>query len=93
MPVRASLFVDDLAIYCTAYDALSACRYLQKGINAISKWAKLNGLKFSAVKTVAVRFTRSRRAEAIPHLKFEGSILPYENEVKFMGMTLDSKLT
>ena len=53
MPVRASLFVDDLAIYCTAYDALSACRYLQKGINAISKWAKLNGLKFSAVNTVA----------------------------------------
>ena len=25
-PVRASLFVDDLAIYCTAYDAESACR-------------------------------------------------------------------
>ena len=27
-PVRASLFVDDLAIYCTAYDAESACRYI-----------------------------------------------------------------
>ena len=26
--VRASLSVDDLAIYCTAYDAESACRYI-----------------------------------------------------------------
>ena len=27
-PVHAFLFVDDLAIYCTAYDAESACRYI-----------------------------------------------------------------
>ena len=92
-PVRASLFVDDLAIYCTAYDAISACRYLQKSINAISKWAKINGFKFSAIKTVAVRFTRRRREEVIPHLKLDGNILPYANDVKFLGMTFDSKLT
>ena len=56
-PVRASLFVDDLAIYCTVYDAESACRYIQKSINSISKWAKHNGFKFSTSKTVAIRFT------------------------------------
>ena len=33
-PARASLFVDDLAIYCTAYDAESACMYMQKSINS-----------------------------------------------------------
>ena len=32
-PVCASFFVKDLAIYCTAYDAASACRYIQKSIN------------------------------------------------------------
>ena len=57
-PVRASLFVDDLAIYCTAHDAESACRYIQKSINSISKWAKHNGFKFSASKIVAIRFTK-----------------------------------
>ena len=36
-PVLTSLFVDDLAIYCTAYDAESACRYIQKSINSISE--------------------------------------------------------
>ena len=35
--VRASLFVDDLAIYFTAYDAESACRYIQNSINSLSK--------------------------------------------------------
>ena len=92
-PVRASLFVDDLAIYCTAYDAISACRYVQKAINAVSKWAKMNGFKFSAIKTVAIRFTRCRRKEVIPNLKLDDMILPFADDVKFLGMTFDSKLT
>ena len=92
-PVRASLFVDDLAIYCTAYGAESDCRYIQKSINSISKWAKHNGFKFSTSKTVAIRFTRCKRQEAVPHLKLDGSILPYADEVKFLGMIFDSKLT
>ncbi|XP_066962151.1 uncharacterized protein [Macrobrachium rosenbergii] len=91
-PVRASLFVDDLVIYCTTYDAISACRYLQKAIDSVSKWAKLNGFKFSAIKSVAVRFSSSTRQEVIPNLKLEGSILPYADDVKFLGMTFDSKL-
>ena len=65
-PVHASLFVDDLAIYCTAYDTESACRYVQKFINSISKWAKHYWFKFSTSKTVAIRFTRCKRQEAVP---------------------------
>ncbi len=42
-PVKCSLFVDDLAIYCTSDTAFSACHYLQKSINKISKWADENG--------------------------------------------------
>ena len=92
-PVKASLFVDDFAIYVTSYDAASACHYLQKSINAISKWADENGFRFSSSKTVAVRFTRSTRQEIIPNLKLKDSIIPYEREVKFLGMILDCKLT
>ena len=36
-PVKCSLFVDDFAVYCTSYDASSACGYLQKAIDAIGK--------------------------------------------------------
>ena len=92
-PVKSSLFVDDFAIYVTAYDAISACNYLQKSINAVSKWADEHGFRFSSSKTVAVRFTRCSRRETIPHLKIKDSIIPYEEEVKFLGMTFDYKLT
>ena len=92
-PVRASLFVDDFAIYVTSYDAVTACHHLQKSINAISNWADNHGFRFSQSKTVAVRFTRCTRKETIPNLKLKDSLIPYEKEVKFLGMILDCKLT
>ena len=92
-PVKGTLFVDDFAIYCTGYDATSTCRHVQKSIDAISKWALENGFRFSASKTVAIRFTRRRIYEEVPTLTLNGNILPYENTVKFLGMTLDKKLT
>ena len=91
--VCASLFVDDLAIYCTAYDAESVCRYIQKSINSIRKWAKHTMFKFSTSKTVAIRFSRHRRQDDVPHLKLDGAILPYADEVKFLGIIFDSILT
>ena len=92
-PVKCSLFVDDLAIYCTGYDASSTCQYLQRSINSITKWADDRGFRFSSTKTVAVRFTRCRRIEQVPPLTLKGNTIPYENEAKFLGMIFDHKLT
>ena len=92
-PVMGSIFVDDFAIFITGHDASEVCHHLQKSINALSKWADDSGFKFSASKTVAVRFTRSTRQETVPTLKLKGEVIPYENKVKFLGMTFDSKLT
>ena len=92
-PVKCSLFVDDFVLYCTSYDAASACKYLQKSIDSVSRWADHNGFKFSTTKTVAVRFARCRRKEVVPNLTLKGTILPYEKEVKFLGLIFDSKLT
>ena len=49
-PVCASLFVDDLAIYCTADDAESACRYIQKSINSITDGLSITGSSIPLVK-------------------------------------------
>ena len=91
--VRGSLFVDDLALYCTGYDAVSTCNNMQRAIDAVSHWANENGFKFSDSKTVAVRFCRRRNRETIPTLTLNGTILPYDTEVKFLGMIFDEKLT
>ena len=92
-PVRGSLFVDDLALYCTGYDAVSICRFMQRAIDSVSKWANEHGFKFSESKTVAVRFCRRRTKETIPTLTLNGTILPFSTEVKFLGMVFDEKLT
>ena len=92
-PVEGSLYVDDFAIYCTGYDAESICKHLQTNINKIDKWASNNGFKFSTAKTVAVRFSRSRRIENIPPLLLKGNVIPYEEHVKFLGIKFDQKLT
>ena len=92
-PVKDSLFVDDFTIYCAGYDAISTCRYVQKSLDAVSKWADEHGFTFSPTKTVAVRFTRRRKAEIVPTLKLKDNILPFESKVKCLGMILDEKLT
>ena len=91
--VQGSLFVDDFAIYCSASSAVEACRKIQVALNAASKWADVNGFRFSPQKTKAIRFTRKRRIEEVPTLFLKGNILPYEEEVKFLGVILDKKLT
>ena len=92
-PVKCSLFVDDFLMYVSSYDAATACNYLQKSINEVTKWAEENGFRFSSSKTVAVRFTRMRRIEAVPNLMLNDCIIPYEEQVRFLGIIFDRKLT
>ncbi|MGL4677181.1 MAG: reverse transcriptase domain-containing protein, partial [Brevinema sp.] len=92
-PIKISLFVDDIVIFNSGYDAVSVTTKLQNTIDKITKWAVINGFTFSSTKTIAMRFTRRREREIIPTLKLEGLPLEYGEKVKFLGMTLDSKLT
>ena len=87
-PVRGSLFVDDLALYCTGYDAVSTCQYMQRSIDAVNKWADEHGFRFFASKTVAIRFTRSRNNETIPTPTIIGNILPFERKLNFYAWYL-----
>ena len=70
-------------------------KLMQKAINEAAKWAKENGLQLSPEKTVAILFNKKRAVvdtESIP-LLLEGSPLQYVDTVKYLGITLDSKLT
>ena len=91
--VQGSLFVDDFAVYCSGSNAFEAGRKVQAAIDAASNWAESKGFRFSPQKTKAIRFTRTRKREEIPTLFLKDSILPYEDEVKFLGVIFDKKLT
>ena len=91
--VHGLAYADDFAIVCSRSSALEAGLKIQSAINLATTWARSRGFKFSPGKTKAIRFCRLRRREVIPTLTLEGSILPYEDCVKYLGMVLDQKLT
>ena len=86
------MYADDFILYCSGSSAVEVCRRIQSGINAATNWALQHGFKFSTLKTKAIRFCRLTRREEIPTLFLLGQILPYEEQVKYLGMILDKKL-
>ena len=64
---------------------------LQKMLDSLTAWGKRCGLHFNPEKSVAVVFTRRRKTPPRP-LYIDGKAIPYEKEVKYLGVTLDSKL-
>ncbi|MGL5407107.1 MAG: RNA-directed DNA polymerase, partial [Propionibacteriaceae bacterium] len=91
--VHGLAFADDYAIICSKSTAVEACQKIQTAINASTLWASAKGFKFSPEKTKAIRFCRLRRVEEIPTLFLNDSILPYEDSIKYLGVTFDKKLT
>ena len=65
---------------------------LQKMLKSLVAWGKRCNLKFNAEKTVAVLFTRKRKAPK-HFLTFEGKTLEYSPTVTYLGVVLDAKLT
>ena len=91
--VQGLAYADDFAIFCSKSSAVEACQQIQRAINMASKWTISRGFKFSAEKTQAIRFCRTRRREEIPTLFLEGSIIPLDNKVKYLGVIFYKKFT
>ena len=68
-----------------------ALKRLQKMLDDLTKWGKSCGLRFNPEKSVAVIFSRRRKIPPF-HLKIDGDIIEFKTEVKYLGVTLDSKL-
>ena len=68
-------------------------RRLQQTINSLYQWANQNGFKFSTSKAVCVHFCHKRKLHNDPSLYLNNSPIPIVNQVKFLGLIFDSKLT
>ena len=67
----------------------------QKSLEHIDTWCKENGLSLSALKTHSVMFTwrRNWRNQLSRPLQIDGTEIEIRNTTKFLGVTLDSKLS
>jgi ribonuclease HI len=91
--VKHSLYVDDLQISCEGADMRYVERQLQAAVNRILNWSDENGFRFSASKTCAVHFCRKRGMHPDPNIHFAGKAIDVCDEVKFLGIIFDKKLT
>ena len=92
-------FADDLSLIATlespsfsgkeGFDTDTLREITQKSLNSISAWFKEDGIRISAMKTHSVMFTWKRKWKFSEPLKIDDDII----EMKFLGVTLDSKMT
>ena len=63
----------------------------------LSQWGKKCGLTFNASKTVVLLFTKSnvvrKKYEGKKLIKMDGQQIPFLDSVRYLGVTLDKKLT
>ena len=91
--VQSSLYVDDFAIFVRASSLRSAVRQIQLSINRSHQWVAKHGFEFSTHKTVCMHFTRCRGLFPPPDLFLGTTKLASVPATRFLGLTLDTKLT
>ena len=68
----------------------------QPVIDCASEWGKENGLKFSTTKTVVVLLTTGKQERSVwinRDVKMDSRVLKLSDEVKYLGLILNRKLT
>ena len=88
-----SLYVDDFCICYRSKNMRTVERKLQQNLTRIEDWATNNGFKFSKSKTQCVHFCLLRKKHDHPDLYLYGSQIPVVEEVKFLGVIFDRKLS
>jgi len=91
--VECSLYVDDFLICYRSKHIHIIERHFQRCLNKLQDWADTNGFKFSTSKTVCMHFCRLRESHPEPQLYLNGTLIPVAEQVKFLGLMFDSKLT
>ena len=87
-----SQFADDTALWAASKNVQFAAKLLRKGLRKLAKWCAKWRIKLNPKKTII--FSRSSLARnSEPILKLYGERLKIYPQVKFIGVTFDSKFT
>ena len=89
-----ALFADDTAIYATSFSAVVANAQNQLHINELSKYFKKWKINLNSTKTENILFTRkTTNNKVFSPLKIDNQKINIKNEVKYLGIKLDKRLT
>ena len=89
--IEGNGYADDCSALCGGPRLDHALKRLQRMLNDLTAWGKTCGLRFNPEKSVAIIFSRRRKTPPFA-LKIDGGEIEYKSEVKYLGVTLDSKM-
>ena len=84
-------FADDTAVLTVHEDPTMAAHRLQMHLNKIQSWLQIWRMKANKAKSVQVTFTLNKMT--CPSVKLNNDHLPQADEVKYLGIHLDLRLT
>ena len=89
--VKASLFADDTAIWASSRNVKYLTHKIQKALEYVNDWTSKWDLKVSTDKSKFILFGRRKKAHCPIYIN--SVELTETDQVKFLGMVFDSKLT
>ena len=91
-PVSPKAFCDDGIMLLTGHDQHSMVDIMQQAIGKTMVFGVQEGLKFNPKKTQVMFFHRKNKFKQPKMLKMSGLEIPYSDSVKYLGVTLDTRL-
>ena len=86
------VFADDVNVIASGDDELELGENMQEALDCQVEWSKSHGLNFNPSKTKAMLFTKKINF-AYPALNLDGIPIEYVETFKYLGVTLDTKLS
>lgn len=87
-----ALYADDCAILAQHRDANWISQKLQEAVSLIEQWCITWKIKINAPKSQAILF-QQRRLPLPARIEIGNEDIPWSNEVRYLGITMDKRLT
>jgi hypothetical protein len=87
-----AMYADDTAIITRSKQPRTATGYLQEAVDALEDWFRLWRIDVNPEKSSALLITR-RRVVPVGQVQMFGRDIPWKDQVKYLGVILDKRLT
>lgn len=91
-PANLTCYADDVCIVIKGYDLKALITHAQRALNITEAWGSRQGINFQGKKSQAMIISRSVITGSHRKLVLKGEQLVYKEEIKHLGLIIDSRL-